>query len=224
MQADAIRVAILKKYGGIWMDADTIILNGNFIKEFRNFELAMIGIEETKYQYIGFIYGTFNSSILNEWLEKIINNVKIYRSIIKEKNDSDIWKKSYKKVKFFNYLGNGIIDPILKNITGKKFFRLSSNKINPFPERNFLKDSPLNITEKYRLFYFQKRNPEIILKIVKHIILLHNSWTPKQYKNMTETEFLNQDILLSKLSQSYGKNFFFNQTKNLFQNFKFYLI
>ena len=71
-QADAIRVAILKKYGGIWMDADTIILNSEFIKKFHNYELGMFGVEKDKYQFIGFIYGIENSTILNEWLKKII--------------------------------------------------------------------------------------------------------------------------------------------------------
>ena len=41
VQSDAIRVAILNKYGGIWMDADTIILNDKIIKYFQNFEMAM---------------------------------------------------------------------------------------------------------------------------------------------------------------------------------------
>ena len=50
IQADAIRVAILKKFGGIWMDAD-----------------------------IGFIYASKNSKIINEWLKEIINKVRIYK-------------------------------------------------------------------------------------------------------------------------------------------------
>ena len=52
IQADAIRVAILKKYGGIWFDIDTIITNRKFIKEIEKKELVMIG--ENKMQYIKF--------------------------------------------------------------------------------------------------------------------------------------------------------------------------
>lgn len=37
-QSDAIRVAILKKYGGIWMDADTILINRNFFNELKNYD------------------------------------------------------------------------------------------------------------------------------------------------------------------------------------------
>ena len=51
MQADAIRVALLKKYGGLWIDTDSIILNGNFTKEFTKYELTMIGEEKNKFQY-----------------------------------------------------------------------------------------------------------------------------------------------------------------------------
>ena len=199
IQSDAIRVAILKKYGGIWMDTDTIIFNGEFLKKFHNYELGMIGFEEFKCQFIGFIYGRENCFILNEWLKQIIDKVKIYKDILKFKNNSTFWKKSYEKVTKVVYLGNDIIDPILDKITRNKYFRLSSNKINALPERKYFKNAKMNDSEKFRLFYFQKGNPEILFKNKKALILLHNGWTPKKYKNMTEKEFLNQDILLSKL-------------------------
>ena len=48
MQVDAIRIALLKKYGGIWMDADTIILNKDIFKKMKNFELIMFGDEKCK--------------------------------------------------------------------------------------------------------------------------------------------------------------------------------
>lgn len=196
MQADAIRVALLKIYGGLWMDTDSIILNGNFTKELLNYELTMIGEEKNRFQYMGFIFASQNSSILNDWLNKIINKVNNYRYILlNDSNSSDLLKK----IKHFDYLGNAIVDPLLKKINGKKYFRLDSRKINPFPERNFLKNSSEDNKQKYRTFYFQKGDPKIILNNTKYLILLHNSWTPSKYKKMSENEFLKQDILLSKL-------------------------
>ena len=65
IQADAIRVAILKKYGGIWMDADTIIFNREFLMELNVFELVMFGDLKNKTQNIGFIYASKNSSLIN---------------------------------------------------------------------------------------------------------------------------------------------------------------
>ena len=76
MQADAIRVALLKKYGGIWMDTDTIVLNRKFIKKMKQFELSMIGEKVNNFQYMGFIFASNNSSILNEWLNQVIEKVK----------------------------------------------------------------------------------------------------------------------------------------------------
>ena len=46
IQVDAIRVALLKKYGGIWIDADTIILNDKLFKDLKNFETIMLGEEK----------------------------------------------------------------------------------------------------------------------------------------------------------------------------------
>ena len=48
VQSDAIRVAILNKFGGIWMDADTIILNDKIIQYFQNFEMAMVWEKKLK--------------------------------------------------------------------------------------------------------------------------------------------------------------------------------
>lgn len=196
MQADAIRISLLNKFGGLWLDTDTIILNGNFIKKYEKYELTMIGEEKNKFQYIGFIFASQNSRVLNKWLSQIINNVKEYNSII-NRNKSNLPNK----MRRWNYLGNSIIDPLLRNNTNIKFLRLDINIINAFPERIYFKNLSKTTKEQYREFYFEKGDPDIILNSTKtkYIILLHNSWTPTLYKNMTEKEFLSQDILISKL-------------------------
>ena len=199
LQADAIRVALLQKYGGIWMDTDTIVLNGNFFEQFQNFDLGMIGDEKQKNQYIGVIFGSNNSKLLKDWLAKIINNVKYYKYALFNKNKSNINDYSLKKAKSYFLLGYDIIVPLLKNKKGKQYFRLDFNKINPFPERIYFCNSSLNFTQQYNLFYFQKGDPEFVLNNSKDLILLHNSWTPLKFKNMSEKEFLKEDILLSKL-------------------------
>ena len=110
-------------------------------------------------------------------------------------------------MKRFDYLGNAIIDPLLENITNKNFCRIESKTINAFPETIFIKNFSKTKKQKYREFYFEKGDPRIILNSTKYIILLHNSWTPSKYKNMTEEEFLAQDILISKLlAQILNKN------------------
>ena len=91
IQADAIRVALLKKFGGIWLDADTIITNGQFINKLKYYELIMLGEEKNKIQNIGFIASSSNSSIINEWLKEIIKKVNQYKE-----NNFDLKKKKKK--------------------------------------------------------------------------------------------------------------------------------
>ena len=96
-------------------------------------------------------------------------------------------------------MGNGIIDNLVYNISGKQFFHIDSNKANVFPEFNYFKNDSIHPIQKYKLFYFENIDPQIILNYTKGLIFLHNSWTPLEYKNMSEKEFLKHDILLSKL-------------------------
>ncbi len=63
IQADAIRVALLQKYGGIWMDLDIIITNRKFLSMVIS-NLVMLGNQEKKNQNIGFIYASKKSNII----------------------------------------------------------------------------------------------------------------------------------------------------------------
>lgn len=198
VQSDAIRVAILNKYGGIWLDADTIILNDKIIKQFQNYELGMIWEKKRKLHYISFIYAK-NSSILKEWQRQIIIKVKKCKYFCLNKQNNIAWNNTFKIISFWNYLGNSIIDPLVNNINGKKFFHIDSNNTQVFPEFKYFQNSSIENMLKYKLFYFKKRNPLLVLNNTKGLIFLHNSWTPLQYKNLTVQAFLKEDILLSKL-------------------------
>ena len=198
-QADAIRVALLNKYRGIWMDADTIVLNGEFLQELKSFELAMFGDEKIKSQNIGFIYSSGNSSILKKWLKEIIYNVQIYKQYSEKNQLNLVIDNAWKKMNSWDYLGNGILDKLVKNVTSKQFCRIDRQKMNTLPEIRFFENSSLDLIQRYKQFYFQNRDPEIILNKSKSVVMLHNSWTPVKYKLMSEKQFLNQDILLSRL-------------------------
>jgi mannosyltransferase OCH1-like enzyme len=76
-QADAIRVAVLKKYGGIWMDADTIITSSNLTKFTTGSDLIMIGNKKRKLIHSAFIYARKNSTILKKWLKAILYIVRL---------------------------------------------------------------------------------------------------------------------------------------------------
>lgn len=198
VQTDAIRVAMLNKFGGIWMDADTIITNGDFIKSFKNFELAMIE-DNVGFQFIAFIYASKKSNIIKNWLNKIVDNVKTFENVLKNKKNTTEWLKFWDKVNAWYYLGNDIIDPLVKNASANQYYGINHNEMKVFPELEYFKNTSLNVYQAYDLFYFKPGDPQLAINNSKGLIFLHNSWTTQIYKNMTKNQFLSQDILLSKL-------------------------
>ena len=164
--SDAIRVALLKKYGGIWIDADTILLNDKIIKNFRKFELSMIWEEEKKFHYIALIYTKKNSFIMSEWQNKIINKIAEFKHFLSNETNFLEFNKIYKNFTKYDFLGNSIIDPIINEGKHKNFFHINSNLTKVFPELFYIRNDSMTHKEKYILFYFQKRNPQIILNIL----------------------------------------------------------
>lgn len=198
IQADAIRVAILQKYGGIWIDTDTIITNSNFTNFFGNSNLQMFGKKEFKTQTIGFIYASNNSIILKRWLEGIINRVKIYRHrlFLKRLFPTKYNIKNFKQLNVWYYLGNGILDRLVVNASENDFKRIEEKFAFVHPELQLVKG---NSIQRYIDFYFSTKDRTYILKKCKGLLMLHNSWTPRKYKKMDKKQFLNQNIMLARL-------------------------
>lgn len=199
VQTDAIRVAILNKFGGIWMDSDNIVTNGKFIKSFHNQELAMIWDKYVSYPFIAFIYSTKKSCIIKQWLDIIIDRVQNFTNVISNRENTTTWLKLNEDVNQWYFLGNGIINNLIKNVSKEKFIGIHCDDIQVFPELKLVKNDSLNFREKYELYFFNKGDPQPVLNTAQDFIFLQNSWTPPKYKQMSEKEFLNQDILLSKL-------------------------
>lgn len=198
IQADAIRVAILHKFGGIWLDSDSIIINSNFTTLFNKSDLQMFGNSKTKC-HLGVIYANNKSIILKTWLNEIINNIKIYKHklFLKRIFPTKTFKESYAKSRIWCYLGNGILNRLLINETSEKDFKAIDLKYsNTLPDQLYPNGTP---KEKYLNFYFSKNYMNSFLENCKGIIMLHNSWTPSKYKKMSKEEFLHQDIMLSHL-------------------------
>ena len=200
MVQSAIRIAILNKFGGIWMDADTIITSNEFLRYFNSSDLAMVMDKNTGFQFISFIYANKNSIILKQWLKHIISNVENFEKIFSNWKTIRKAKNLKKKLKAWHYLGNGIIDKLLKNVKGKDYYGIDYRIISVFPELTFFKNNnSINVYQAYDLFYFEEGDPQLAINFSNGLIFLHNSWTKTKYKRMTKKRFLKQDILLSKL-------------------------
>ena len=136
IQADAIRIAILQKYGGIWMDTDTIITNSECINMFNGSDLIMFGNTKYNTMHIGFIYAKNNSTILKTWLNGIIlrNRIYKYRLFLKKIFPIKYFIKSFNKLLTWDYLGNSILNEIVNNASNNSFKIIQKEKAYVFPE------------------------------------------------------------------------------------------
>lgn len=202
-QADAIRCALLQRYGGIWFDVDTIITSPKF-SDFLNIESELIMTNTN----IGFIIANANTKILNIWLRGIMEKIfvqrlskkyKILKYIIKFIN-----KSYYKKMNSWDCLGNSILDPYFKKYRNTKYFySIDRTQCKTLPEITKRQSENIQISaiEAYRQFYFSNGEDysDYAISETSGLICLHNSWTPEEYKAMSREEFLQQDITLTKL-------------------------
>ncbi len=202
IQADAIRCALLHKFGGLWLDADTIITSPG-IKNFINVQsdLVMIG------SHLAFIKAIKNSKIINIWNKEIRYKLLFFK---KQKYNQDSFlliidrifhKKFYKNIDINNwdYLGNSILFRYLYKANPKEFISINEFETNALPEVLNCNPKYTNLAENYKKFYFYNDYSTEVLNNTKGIILLHNSWTPEEYLKMDEQEFLQQNNTISNI-------------------------
>lgn len=183
-QADAIRCALLEKYGGIWLDTDTIITSKK-IKDLLDIDSDFILFGD----HIGFIKAKKHTYILQQWLKGIKRNLTIYKYFR--------FLKKILKLKEWDYLGNKILAPLLMTEDKNTYYEIDKYKNNIFPELKIFCDIPHY--DAYQKFYFESDYSQYVTDNTGGIILLHNSWTPPQYKNLSKQEILNTNNTISKL-------------------------
>ena len=193
-QADAIRCALLKKYGGLWLDADTILTSPQ-VKDYLMIDSELVMISK----HLAFIKANNNSKIIADWYNQIQYNLKFYKDVKYQNNavQKILHPRRYRRVENWDYLGNYILHKMLKTKNKKKFFSIDRMEINALPELNNKNND--NLVENYQNFYFENDYSQDVIKNTKGIILLHNSWTPQQFLQMNKEEFLNRNNTLSNV-------------------------
>ena len=193
-QADAIRCALLKKYGGLWLDADTILTSPQ-VKDYLMIDSELVMISK----HLAFIKANNNSKIIADWYNQIKYNLKFYKDVKYQNNavQKILHPRRYRRVENWDYLGNYILHKMLKTKNKKKFFSIDRMEINALPELNNKNND--NLVENYQNFYFENDYSQDVIKNTKGIILLHNSWTPQQFLQMNEEEFLSRNNTLSNV-------------------------
>ena len=179
--ADAIRIALLAKYGGVWLDADTIVLNSNAEKYFlpdEKHRTIFFGELSDRSCHVAFINTPPNAMCMNLW-----------REFIRER----IWNLKPSTPVNWDFLSNIFIDEYAK-IHKDEIEILDRNLVRP--ELQFI-SNPSFSEWNYIDYYFLKNHH--LADVEVDMLLLHNSWTPDAFKNLSPEEFLRCDCTMTNV-------------------------
>ena len=176
--SDYIGCLVLYCNGGIFLDADTIITDSfkhNF-NALKHYDTVFFRQHNKIIQ--GFIMSKRHSCLLEELI--LHYRFEYYLPEIRKNR-------------------NIPLNSIVKNSLLKNFL-LIDNMFWSYKLEYMFSDDLSNTAKRYRDYYFgTKYSVESFLKNNNGIAALNNSVTPARYKKMSESEFLRQDILLSKI-------------------------
>lgn len=169
--ADCVRVHVLRDNGGCWLDADTIMLDDKLPRA------TVLGNADTRSNTIGFLRADACPEMFDEW-------AKYQDSVLEQKDPSHHW----------SIMGNAFTDPYLQEHT-----EIHIGSIDKYWVELSLTEN-LSRVDKYKVFYFEKqRHLSDILKT--NMLMLHNSWTPSWYKQLSAPEVLEKACTLSNILQ-----------------------
>lgn len=222
--ADAVRVMILHRYGGIWMDVDTIVVDPARFRRVEQLkqEAELLMIE----RHTGWIWASKNSHIIKLWYKKLVTKINFDKYKLGRDN---LLRKYWRVIKFakyslcnepnkiqelanyinrpsvdWDYLGNSILDDLIDAADKKQYRSLTETA----PYHNFIPESAIwekkyrddpNKPKKYSDFYFAKKVKDTGVFKDSFIVCLHNSWTPSQYKRMSAEDFIQSGVLMAEL-------------------------
>lgn len=176
--SDVIRVALLAKHGGVWLDIDTIILNSNAQKYFlpdKKHRMIFFGVAG-KGCYTGFINAPPATMCLRLWHEF---------------NREILWNLKTKSLFNPEMFGNDFINDYTKNYP---------DELKIFDNLLVMPESPtdgVSTKEFYVNYYFAENRR--LADINAEMLLLHNSWTPKFFKQLSPQDFFRVDCTMTNV-------------------------
>ena len=218
-QKDAISYWIIYKYGGVFLDADTIIIKDIFEEiEKLDDKLYFFGSPESRVVHVGALFckQTRNKALflciykaqkVLEENRKTISSYTGYKIIEFLKSIRRVILGRKTEIGFFLpglTFGNCIVNPILRD---SQFVdnvgiidRVESGAI--IESSFYFNKGKYGKMKNYRDFYFGKNDidlADVINKIDFGLSCLHNTWTPKEYKQYDYKTIKEDKSLMSKL-------------------------
>lgn len=195
-QAQAIRAAVLERNGGLWFDADIILTSREFLNYFN--DKSELNIFSNR---IACMYAQKGSRILKKWINGIKWNIWVYKYLFDFMFEyfpftaSDMMNWDYLSDKILNKLYKCKNKKILNNIDIAKscsYLELCWVKEN----RKFKDYLPVDL---YNHFYIKNNFYEYVKNQNKGLIVLHNSWMPREYQTLDKKSLLEKGNTLSEI-------------------------
>ena len=168
--SDIVRVHVLRDCGGYWLDADTVLITGQLP------ETEMVGDPENRTVSIGLLWAEANSKMMVEWAE-------YQDAIIDSESIPNHWAA----------FGNLFCDTYVKEHEEIRIHPI----LEYMPEKYMLRND-LPHYQQFKEFYFSKSFSLADIKETD-LLMLHNSWVPDWYKELTKAEVLMERCTLSNI-------------------------
>ena len=202
MQSDCIRCAVLKKHGGMWLDADTVLvkpLDGRFSRA----DVTMIA---RRMNGVVVNYGAFiNASrpearFLRDWHAALVPRVARARACRDSFWFGVFHHREMRLMRRWDYCVNAIIDPLAAKASSPDYAWVDRGELFAIPEEDLLPgDASLNPVSAYVRYWFEPGDPREVLEKCAGVLMLHNSFTPAEFRAMSPDEFLETDTRLAHL-------------------------
>ena len=200
MQADGIRCAILRKHGGVWMDADTI-LTRPLDDRFRPADCSIVARRQDGHlvHYVAYINATKpNAKFICDWHAALVPRIakakRFYASWLTRLLHHGEWKL----IRRWNYCANAILDPLADAARRPDYAWIDKDEIFAVPEEELM-STGLDAVAAYQKYWFEPGDIDDVLARCAGIVMLHNSFTPDRIRAMSPGEFIATDTRLANL-------------------------
>ncbi len=171
IRVGCMRVALLHKYGGIWIDIDTILMKSLAPMWELAEQYGFVGVEETrskKYWVLnGIMAAKKGSSVMEEYMVRLENHL------------------SRKQNLRWGEIGARMLTPLLQQCKDKYLL----------PEHSFL---PI-FWDDWKLFFSENAKISDYMKSDTYGFILYNKFFTAEFKNKSKEEVLQSNNLIAKL-------------------------
>ena len=168
--ADCVRVHVLRDNGGYWLDTDTICIADKLPKE------NIMGYPDTRAHTIGMLHTESHADMYEKWAA-------FQDEIISRDETPKHWAT----------MGNAFTDAYISSHPEIRIGDIYTR----WPE-TYMIPGDAGRYEKYIELYFNSENDLEDLEPTD-ILMLHNSWIPDWYKQLSKDSVLNNNCTLSNI-------------------------